>query len=108
MISSPLALSRRGDNAQDEAINRSPYRSEAASQPRPCRLRLLLERIDLVLLDHRQADVVEAVEQAVLAVGIDVELHHATVGAANLLLLQVDRQRRVGTALGVVEQLLQI
>src|SRR5439155_4889602 len=100
MMGSPLASSARGANAQDEAINRSPYRSEAASQPRPCRLRLLLERIDLVLLDHGQADIVEAVEQAMLAVSIDVERHHAAVGAANLLLLQIDRQRRIGPALG--------
>src|SRR6185369_6533332 len=79
-----------------------------ASRPRPGGLRLLLEALDLVLLDHRQADVVEAVEQAMLAVGVDLELDHAAVGAPDLLLLQVDRQRGIGAALGIVEQLLQV
>ena len=55
-----------------------------------------------------QPDVVEAVEHGVLAVRVDVELHHAAVGAADFLLLQIDRQRRVGAAFGVVEQLFEI
>src|SRR5262249_31285477 len=83
----------------------------STSKPsRPCArgLRLLLEAFDLVLLDHGKADIVEAVEQTVLAMRIDVELHHAAIGTSDLLLLQVDRQRRIGAALGVVEQLLQI
>src|SRR5262245_27713406 len=87
--------------------------SDAISTSKPSRpgargLRLLLEAFDLVLLDHGEPDIVEAVEQAVLAVRIDVELHHAAVGAPDLLLRQVDRERRIGAALGVVEQLLQI
>src|SRR5215469_11416492 len=79
----------------------------APLKPGSRRLRLCLEAVDLARLDHRQADVVEAVEQAVLAVRIDVEGDLAAVGAADLLLLQVDGQRRIGAALGVVEQLLQ-
>ena len=47
---------------------------------------------------HRQADVVEAVQQAVLAEGVDVEPHHAAVGTADLLGREIDRQRRVGAA----------
>src|SRR5262249_22112662 len=43
-----------------------------------------------------------------LAVRVDVELDDAAVGAADLLLREVDRQRGVGAALGVVEQLLQV
>src|SRR4029077_10626240 len=77
---------------------------------RPCTrgLGLLLEALDLVLLDHGQADIVETVEQAMLAVRIDVELDHAAVRPPDLLLLQIDRQRGIGAALGVVKQLLQI
>ena len=45
----------------------------------------------LSAFDYGQADVVEAVEQAVLAVRVDVELDHAAVGAADFLLLQIDR-----------------
>ena len=43
-----------------------------------------------------------------LAVRIDLELDHAAVGAADFLLFQIDGQRRIGAALGIVEQLLQI
>src|SRR5205823_14950118 len=61
---------------------RAPQREAVERlRPSPGGLRLLLEALDLVLLDHRQADVVEAVEQAMLAVGVDLELDHAAVGA---------------------------
>ena len=53
-------------------------------------------------------DVVETVEQAMLAERIDVEADRPAVGAADLLFYEVDRERRVGAALGVVEQLLEI
>src|SRR5436190_14291019 len=79
-----------------------------ALHPGPSHLRLFLVARDLVLLDHRQADVVEAVEQAVLAEGIDFELHYAAVRPANFLPLEIDRERRVGAALGIIEQLLEI
>src|SRR5262249_30486168 len=79
-----------------------------ASHPGARGLRPLLEAFDLVLLDHGEPDIVEAVEQAVLAVRIDVELHHAAVGTPDLLLRKIDRQRRIGAAFGIVEQLLQI
>src|SRR5262245_62105664 len=79
-----------------------------ALHPRPRRGSLLFVARDLVLLDHRQADVVEAVEQAVLAERIDLELHLAAVRPADFLRLEIDGERRVGAALGIVEQLLQI
>src|SRR5262249_52779780 len=81
---------------------------ERASQPGARRPGLVLEARDLGRLLHGQPDVVEAVEQAALAVGIDLEPHHAAVGPADLLLFEVDGQRRVGAAVGVVEQLLQV
>src|SRR3954451_14926305 len=85
-----------------------PASCERWSCPCARALGLLLEAFDLVLLDHGQADIVETVEQAMLAVRIDFERDHAAVRPPDLLLLQVDRQRGIGAALGVVEQLLQI
>src|SRR4030095_7066591 len=73
------------------------------SQPGARGLRPLLKARDLVLLDHGEPDIVQALEQAMLAVRIDVELDHPAVGTPDLLLLEVDRQRRIGAALGVVE-----
>src|SRR5919107_928365 len=69
---------------------------------------LLLERVDRRGLLHGEADAVEAVEQAVLAERIDVEPDRPAVGAADLLLLQIDGERRIGAALRVVEELFQI
>ena len=43
-----------------------------------------------------------------LAVRIDLELDDAAVGAADFLLFEIDGQRRIGAALGVVEKLIQI
>src|SRR5581483_3024154 len=54
-----------------------------ASRPRPRRLGLVLEALDLVLHHHGEANVVEAFEQAFLAVRIDLEFDHAAVGAAD-------------------------
>src|SRR5262249_15317234 len=88
--------------------NRGPGEDASSSQPRPVGPGLLLEALDLGRLLHGEPDVVEAVEQAMLAVRIDVELHRAAVGPADLLLLEIDGERGVGAAIGIVEQLLQI
>ncbi len=85
-----------------------PTENAAALRPGAGGLCLLLELLDLVALHHGEADVIETLEQAMLAVCVDVEFQHAAVGTADFLLLQVDRQRRIGAALGVVEQLLQV
>jgi hypothetical protein len=52
--------------------------------------------------------VVEAVEQAVLLERVDLEGDRAAVRPGDLLFRQVDRQRGVGAALGVVHQLLEV
>src|SRR5689334_17560414 len=88
-------------------------REENASNKRALRpgalfLELGLIGVDRGLLLHRQPDVVEAVDEAVLAERIDLELHLAAVGTADLLVRQVDRQRRIGAALGVVKQLVEV
>src|SRR3984893_7559840 len=76
--------------------------------PGSLRLGLLLKALDLAGFEIGHADVVEAFEQAFLAVRVDVEFHYAAVGAADFLFLQVDAERRIGAALGVVEQLFQV
>ncbi len=50
----------------------------------------LLEGIDMGGFLEAQADIVEAVQQAVLAERIDLELDHAAIGAADFLFGQVD------------------
>src|SRR5208282_3714282 len=90
-----------------EVMTAFGWRTRAVSHPRPRRLGLVFEALDLVALDHGQADVVETVEQTVLAVCVDLELHDAAVGSADFLLREIDRECGVGAALGIVEQLLQ-
>src|SRR5437588_5843097 len=94
-----LAAARRGRNDQLRV---------SELHPRPRGLGLVFEAGDLALFHHGEADVVEALQQALLAVRLDVEPHHAAIGASDLLLFEIDRQRGVGAALGVVEQLLEI
>src|SRR5262249_59119069 len=83
------------------------FRDHALS-PRPRCLHLFLEARDLVFLHQREADVIEAIEQAVLAVRVDVEPDPAAVGAADFLLFEIDCEAGIGAALGIVEQLLQV
>ena len=53
-----------------------------------------LEVVDLRLLLHGEPDVVEAVQQAMLAERIDVEMHRAAVGSLDLLILEIDPFRK--------------
>src|SRR5262249_6566126 len=76
--------------------------------PRPGCLRPFLEARDLVFLHQGEPDVIQTIQQAVLAVRIDFEPDHAAVGTAYLLLFEVDGEARIGAALGIVEQLFQI
>ena len=69
---------------------------------------MLLEGVDRRRLLEGEADIVEPVQEAVLAERVEVEGDAAAVGTADLLLLEVDRQRRVGAALGVVEELFEV
>ena len=66
---------------------------------------LLFVRLDRRRLDQGQADVVEPFDEALLAEGIDLELDDPAVGTADLLRGQIDGQRRVRAALGVVMKL---
>src|SRR6266851_616504 len=64
-----------------------------------------LEVVDLRLLLHGQADIVEAIQQAMLAEGVDREMHGAAVGSLDLLLLEVDLDDGIGAAARIVHQL---
>ena len=66
---------------------------------------LLFVRVDRRRLDQGEADVVEPFDQALLAEGVDLELDDPAVGTADLLRRQIDGQRRVRAALGVVMEL---
>src|SRR4051794_18362841 len=80
----------------------------AASRPGALLLRLGLVAVDRGLLFHGEADVVEPVDQAMLAERVDLEFHRAAVRPADLLGCEIDAQRGIGAALGVVEQLVEI
>src|ERR1700730_6815870 len=76
-----------------------------AEEPRPGGARLLLVGGDLGPLLLGQADIVEAVEQAMLAERIDVEMHDFAVRARNRLFVEIDRQHGIAALLGIVHQL---
>src|SRR5215813_1251351 len=93
------ACPREGGDPRECTENAAPVRikrirvSRQASRPRACGLGLRLEVVDLLGLHHCEPDVVEAVDQAMLAMGIDLEFDHAAVRAPDLLLLEVDGER---------------
>src|SRR5262245_24156896 len=65
-----------------------------------------LEGADLFRVAQRQADLVEAVQQAVLAERVDVEAKRLrAIGGRNRLLFQIDDQFETGKRRGVVEEL---
>src|ERR1700759_2085802 len=78
------------------------------SGPGAFSLGLFLVSIDRGLFLHGQPDIVEAVQHAMLAERIDLELQRAAVGATDFLFFEVDRQRRIGAALGIVEQFVEV
>src|SRR5580704_2354411 len=63
-----------------------------AEDPGPLEARLLFIGRDIGALLLGQADVVEAVEHAMLAERIDIEMHDLAVGARDRLLFEIDRQ----------------
>src|SRR5712691_2560526 len=74
-------------------------------EPRPIGQMLRLERADLVRVLERQADFVQAVEQAMLAKGFDVEAERLrAVGRGDGLARQIDRERKTRERLRLVKQ----
>src|SRR6476659_112331 len=77
--------------------------------PRVLRLSLLLEGADLVRVAQREADLVEAVQQAVPAERVDVEAEGLRARERrDALPLEVDAQLEAGEGGGVVEQLVDL
>src|SRR5882672_110624 len=72
--------------------------------PRLAEFAARLEIGNLVLVAQRQADIVPAVQQTLLAEGIDIEFDAATVRAANFLLFEIDTDDGVGAAFRVIHQ----
>src|ERR1019366_1279441 len=73
-----------------------------SSEPRSNPGRVLLVAFfvgrDLVLVTQGQADIVPAIQEALAAEFVDLELHHATIGTADLLLFQIDGNAGIGAA----------
>src|SRR5262249_32620023 len=85
----------------------SPGRTATFMSEVPGKLRFAprLEGADLVRVAQRQADLVQPVQQAVLAEVVDVEMEILrAVDGGHGLLLQVDPQLKAGERRGVVEQ----
>src|SRR5262249_25533507 len=96
----PIALSM--------GLNMSALLIGSQLYPWPGCFRLFLEARDLALLHQGEPDVIETIQQAMLAVRIDFKPDHATVRTPYLLFFEVDGEPRIGAAVSVIEQLLQI
>ena len=68
------------------------------------RPRLGFVRRDRRRLDQRQPDVIEALEQTMLAERVQLKLDDAAIRAANFLVRQIDAQRRIRPTLRVVSR----
>src|SRR5689334_10482588 len=99
---------RRAGHDGGEYCERRKGGEVRRSRTRAVGVGLLLVARDLCLLLLREPDIVERVEQAVLAEWIDVEPDDAAVRAADFLAFEIDGERGVRAAVGVIEQLLQI
>src|SRR6185503_7485150 len=89
----------------------SPGRTATFMSEVPGKLRFAprLEGADLVRVAQRKADLVETVQQAVLAEGVDVEAEFLrAIRRRHRLAFQVDRQLEPGKRGGVVEELVDL
>src|SRR5262245_17668269 len=83
--------------------------SSSSEIPGVPRLALLLEGADLVRVAQREADLVEAVEQAVLVERGDVEAEaFRTIRGRDRLLPQIDYQFETGKRRGIIEKLVDL
>src|SRR5208283_6003701 len=74
------------------------------SEPKTLCRGFFLERLDMGGFLQRQADIVETIHKAVLPERVDIEADHTAIGAANFLGFEIDRERRIGAAPGVVHE----
>src|ERR1700720_4353236 len=75
------------------------------SEPAAFRRRVGLESLDFRGLLQGQTDIVETVREAMFAERVDIEGDDSAIGAANFLGFEINRERRIGAALGVIHEL---
>src|SRR6202171_2442508 len=75
------------------------------SEPAAFDRRLGLESFNFRGFLQGQAGIVETVREAMFVERIDIEGDDAAIGAANFLGFEIDRERRIGAALGVIHEL---
>src|SRR6476646_3683260 len=78
------------------------------SHPRLAEFAARLEIGNLVLVAQRQTDIVPAVQQTLLAEGVDLKLDAAAVRTTQLLLFEIDTDDRVRAALGVIHKFIHV
>ena len=77
-------------------------------QPRLADFVFFFKGGDLVRLFHGQANIVQTIKQTILAERVHLKADLAAIGALDGLGCQIDRQGRVGAALGVIHQLVEL
>src|SRR6516162_10603341 len=97
-----MTAARAGGSKKEETRLRS------GPHPGPGHAGARLEAVDGGGLLHGEADIVQPVQQAMLAEGIDVEMDAPAIRPGDLLLLEIDGDDGVGAALGVVHQLVDL
>src|SRR5947209_17375501 len=95
---------RRDDNESELLQSRSGPVLRHAEHPGALQPGFFLIGGDLGTLLLGQADIVEPVQQTMLAERVDLEMHDLAIGARDRLLVEVDRQRRIGAFARVVHQ----
>src|SRR5215471_10467063 len=102
---SPASTSTLRLDTRVWATRLSPW-ADHAELPRPRQPRLLLIGGDFHILLLRQADVVEAVQQTMLAESINLEMHLVAVRPRDRLSREVDRHHGIGALAGILHQLI--
>src|SRR4029077_1024529 len=103
------AIRRTGERGRSLPLRRGVRRGGLEIlHPRPRAFGFVLEARDLVLLAQGPADIVEPVQQRMLASRCYAEPAQPAVAPADLLLFQIDAQRRIRAAFGIVEQFVEV
>src|SRR5262249_52189832 len=89
-------------------VTKSIAAAKPGSRPGSGSLGLGLIVADGRLVFQREADIVEAFDQAALAEWVHLELYHASVGAADFLVFQIHGDGGIGAAVGVVHELVEV
>src|SRR5678816_3438855 len=77
-----------------------------SGEPRHLFVVFLLERLDLFNVLHHESDVVQAFQQALLVIDIDLEAVGCAIGAGHGLRFEIDRDLRAGLLAQLLAQFL--